>query len=130
MCIRDRAGAYAGRKEHLPDVAAVTLNTDAITVHLSRATTLPEPWQGDEEQLRWRLPTGAAADSIGTPQPDQPAPYPLLVTIGAADDGTIWLLNLEDLNVAITGDLTYATDLARNIAAEIAVYPWSTTCLL
>jgi len=128
--LRALAGACTGRKEHLPDVAAVTLNTDAITVHLSRATTLPEPWQGDEEQLRWRLPTGAAADSIGTPQPDQPAPYPLLVTIGAADDGTIWLFNLEDLNVAITGDLTYATDLARNIAAEIAVNPWSTTVQL
>ena len=36
-----------------------------------------------------------------------------------------WLLNLEELDVTITGDPTYGRDVARHLAAEIACNPWS-----
>jgi len=129
--LRRLAGVYAAGEAHLPDVAAVALHADAITLHLSHAATLPGPWQGDEDRLRWSMPTGTDPDSIGQPRPDHPAPFPLLVTIGVDDDGSVWLFNLEDLGVvAITGDATYAADLARSVAAEIAVNPWSSAVRL
>src|SRR5690606_324231 len=47
------------------------------------------------------------------------------VAIGAGDDGSAWLLNLEDLEVCLTGAPEYVEDLARFLAAEVAVNPWS-----
>ena len=74
--------------------------------------------------MRWSCPTGVDLDEV-EPQ-DQPAPYPLLVTIGASDDDDVWLLNCEDLAViTITGDPTYGQDFARYLAAELACSPWS-----
>ncbi|MBW3612128.1 MAG: DUF2397 domain-containing protein [Actinobacteria bacterium] len=49
-----------------------------------------------------------------------------LVTVGAGDDGAVWLLNCVQAGVlALTGDTLYSHDLARYLAAEIACNPWS-----
>jgi hypothetical protein len=49
----------------------------------------------------------------------------MLVTVGHDEDGSTWLLNLEDLDVAVTGDGVASADFARFLAAEIACNPWS-----
>jgi LysM repeat protein len=121
-----RLAAAAARDGHaMPEIAAVELSGHTIRLHLSAPITLTSPWQGSADQLHWSLPAGTDLDTVGPAVADQPAPYPLLVTVGANDHGDVWLLNVEDLDVCITGDATFARDFARYLAAEIACNPWS-----
>ena len=126
VLLRRLASRQSAARQDMPDLAAVELITGGIVLHLSQAHDLPTPWQGSQDQMRWSCPTGVDLDQVGPHEPDQPAPYPLLVTIGASDDNDVWLLNCEDLPViTITGDPTYGRDFARYLAAELACNPWS-----
>ncbi|KQU67959.1 LysM peptidoglycan-binding domain-containing protein [Phycicoccus sp. Root101] len=123
--LRRLAVETAASTARMPELAAVELAQHALTLHLSTPTTLEPPWVGSADQLHWTLAAGADLRDVGPLTPDQPAPYPLLVTIGAGDDGGVWLLNIEDLDLSITGDATFGRDFARYVAAEIACNPWS-----
>ncbi|WP_457255914.1 LysM peptidoglycan-binding domain-containing protein [Pedococcus sp. P5_B7] len=123
--LRRLAAATAASPAPMPELAAVELAQRALTLHLSTPSTLKPPWVGSTDQLHWTLPAGADLRDVGPLTPDQPAPYPLLVTIGAGDDGSVWLLNIEDLDLSITGDATFGRDFARYLVAEIACNPWS-----
>ncbi|CAN7514691.1 LysM peptidoglycan-binding domain-containing protein [Knoellia sp. LjRoot47] len=109
----------------IPELAAVELSQHALTLHLSAPTQLDHPWSGSADRLHWTLPAGTDLSDVGPRIADYPAPYPLLVTIGAGDNGNVWLLNIEDLALSITGDTTFGRDFARYLAAEIACNPWS-----
>jgi hypothetical protein len=109
----------------MPELAAVELTATHIVIHLGEPAKLPAPWSGSDDGYHWKVTAGLPADQIGPDVPDQPAPYPLLVTIGLGEHDELWLLNLEDLNVSITGDPTYGHDFARYLAAEVACNPWS-----
>ena len=77
-------------------LAAVELGTQTITLHLSEPDDLPEPWQASDDRLRWtRQMRTSTWTRSGPTVADQPAPYPLLVTIGSTDTGNAWLLNCE-----------------------------------
>ncbi|CCH75953.1 putative membrane protein [Nostocoides japonicum T1-X7] len=119
------AAAITAKGGLIPELAAVELSQHALNLHLSAPARLDHPWSGSDDQLHWTLPAGADLAAVGPRIPDHPAPYPLLVTIGAGDNGIVWLLNIEDLALSITGDATFGRDFARYLAAEIACNPWS-----
>ena len=124
--LRRLAAAQSAADEPMPQLAAVELSASELTLHLSQAQDAPMPWQTADDRKRWRLPTSTDPDGVGPQRPDQPAPYPLLVAVGSADTREDWLLNCELLTpLTITGDPTYAQDLARYLAAELACNPWS-----
>jgi nucleoid-associated protein YgaU len=124
--LRRLAAHQCAATQNMPELAAVELTQHCIVLHLSQAQELPTPWQGSENHMRLTWPADVDIDEAGPEDRDQPAPYPLLVTIGASDDDHVWLLNCEDLPViTITGDPTYGQDFARYLAAELACNPWS-----
>jgi len=111
------AARQSAVSQNMPHVAAVELISGGIVLHLSQAQDLPTPWQGSQDRMRWSCPPASTSTTSEPHESDQPAPYPLLVTIGASDDNDVWLLNCEDLPViTITGDPTYGRDFARYLA--------------
>jgi nucleoid-associated protein YgaU len=123
--LRRLAASVARDGATMPDLAAVELTGTDVVLHLGAPTTLSEPWLSSPDAYHWHLSAAAPLDHVGPDVPDQPAPYPLLVTIGVGDDQAVWLLNVEDLDVTITGDPTYGLDFARYLVAEVACNPWS-----
>ncbi len=106
----------------MPQLAAVQLNSDGITLHLTEPVDkLPLAWTGEGSE--WRL---APAHFAELEQSEQAAPFPLLVTVGADSDGGLWLVNAEHFGtLTLSGDPDYVTDLARALTAELAVAPWA-----
>jgi nucleoid-associated protein YgaU len=109
--------AAAGRTT--PRLVRAVLAQDTVTLHLAEGSDLPAPWVGAGEV--WSAQLRAEG-----PSTDVIAPYPLLVSIGQDDAGGLHLLNLEAFGVAcLSGDTDAATALARHVAAELALNPWS-----
>lgn len=127
--LRQLAGQRARQALPMPAIAAVELNPHHLVLHLTDPTTLDAPWDGTTDALHWRCDTDVDPEDLGPlikDLVDQPAPYPMLVTIGSSDDGDVWLLNLEELAaVTISGDPTRGRDFARYLAAELAMNRWS-----
>ena len=110
----------------LPQLVAVEVALTRLTLHLAQPQQLPSPWREGPGPNQWVLATADDPDSVGPLDPDGPAPWPHLVTIGQADDGHWWLLNLEHAGAAtVTGDPEFAEDVTRYLAAELATNPWA-----
>jgi hypothetical protein len=124
--LRRLAAAQTAAAKPMPVVTTVELTQDTISLHLDDPCHLPTPWRSDPDQLHWKVDHTVYVDEVGPDVADQPAPYPLLVTVGATEAGDVWLLNLEHAGiVSITGDPVQADDFARYLAAELACNPWS-----
>ncbi len=109
----------------MPSVAAVELGPELV-LHLSTPADLPPPWQATPDRMHWAASAELALPDFGALAPDQPAPYPLLVTIGTGSDDALWLLNLEEFAVInLTGDPIFREDFLRYLVAELALNPWS-----
>jgi hypothetical protein len=124
--LRRLAAARLRDAQPLPSLVAIEVTRTSLTVHLAEATDLAEPWQAGESTTAWSVTSADDPDAIGPLNPDGPATWPHLATVGTDSTGHWWLLNFEHLGVAtITGDPEFAEDLARYLAAELATNPWS-----
>lgn len=117
-----RSLATAGTGRLVPRLRAVEVAADVLRVHLATPATLVAPWVADDEAgLVWRLDRTMLLPTVSL----RPA-WPQLVTIGQGDDGSLWLVNLEELGrIRLCGQPEFAGDLVRYLAAEIAVNPWA-----
>lgn len=119
QALRALAADTAAAGHALPRLVRAVLADDTVTLHLAEDSELPAPWAGAGEVWSTRL-------RVDGPVTDVLAPYPLLVSIGQDVAGGLHLLNLEAFGVAgLSGDTDAATALARHVAAELALNPWS-----
>lgn len=110
----------------VPTVAAVEQGPDWIALYLAEPCEPAGDWQTTLDQLRWIADEPDEAIDPDLLEPDAPAPYPQLVTIGAGDGDTRWLLNLEVAGIInLTGHPQYVDDFIRFIVAELGANPWS-----
>lgn len=117
--LRHLAAEFDARAEHHPRLERVSLTADTLNIHLAEPATLPAPWSGNGK--RWTLTTDTDIADV-----DAIPPYPLLVSIGQSDTGALELLNLEHFGtIDLTGDAERVDALARHLAAELALSPWS-----
>ncbi|MCL2466971.1 MAG: LysM peptidoglycan-binding domain-containing protein [Micrococcales bacterium] len=122
--LRRLGAAVATTGETMPDLVAVELTGTHVVLHLGSPWEMGEPWEGADEGHVWRIEVGTDLDLVGPPG-EHPAPYPLLVTVGAGHDGALWLLNTEDVAITLTGEPERARDFGRYLVAEISCSPWA-----
>jgi LysM repeat protein len=129
--LRRLAADRVQQAKPMPPLDRVELTEHDLIAYFASPAELEDPWQPtDDAGCCWSVAPATTSD----PVPDQPAPYPLLVTCGTTTEGRTCLLNLEQLGtVCVTGDKDYSLDFTRYIGAELAVNPWSRevkiTCL-
>lgn len=102
----------------LPRLQRVELADQHVTLHLAEPAPAPPGWGGTDDAWVFEL-------DQSLPDPESPAPWPLLCTIGATNEGHLVLANLAELGaIALTGDQEAAAALARAMTAELALSPW------
>lgn len=125
--LRGLAHALQLQGRAMPSVYAAYLNGDVLSLALSPAVAQGPPpgWYGDDEGRMWSIER-QTVESLRTPA-EILAPYPGLVTVGALDDGTLVLLELETAPglVSLGGHLESAREVGVSLAVELATNLWS-----
>ncbi|WP_310961351.1 LysM peptidoglycan-binding domain-containing protein [Nocardioides terrisoli] len=123
LALRNLASDIARTGGQLPELRAVRLADDRIDLILDQPATAPPPapWSSVDGNRRWSLDR-----SVRLQETDATAPYPALVAVGIDAFGATWLLDLECAGVLhLGGDAERCENLARFIAAELALNKWS-----
>ncbi|MGY1684930.1 LysM peptidoglycan-binding domain-containing protein [Geodermatophilus sp. SYSU D00867] len=111
----------------LPDVVAARLDDRQLQLRLAAPADRPPPppWTADDDGLWWSVELDADTGVDGAVARARLAPYPTLVSLGT-DGRQRWLLDLEHPGaVRVSGPADRREDLARFLAAELAVNGWS-----
>jgi len=105
--------------DEVPKLNAAEVGRETVTLHLAELADLPTPWAGSS--VTW---TAYLDSPVG--DEDVLPPYPLLASVGQGADGHLWLLDFERIGSGVlAGDPERATALARHLAAELALSPWT-----
>lgn len=117
--LRHLADGLELTRQPRPRLQHIELADHRVTLHLAEPAAPPPGWGSTD--VAWTFEFNQPL-----PDPESPAPWPLLCTIGGTDDGDLVLANLEELGtVALTGDQEAAAALARSMTAELTLSPWS-----
>ena len=123
-----RSLVAAASDSSLPDVVAARLVGDRLDLRVANPHPAgpPAPWTADESGYWWSVSRNDDLPVHADNAADFLAPYPTLVGVGHTAEGERWLLDLEHLATAtLTGSADNCLNLARFIAAELAVNAWS-----
>ena len=116
--LRHLADGLELTRQPRPHLQHIELADQYVTLHLAEPSTPPPGWGGKDDAWTFEL-------DQPLPDPESPAPWPLLCTIGATNEGHLVLANLEELGtIALTGDQDAAAALARSMTAELTLSPW------
>jgi len=120
--MRELAALAEQAKLELPDVVAARVDSSRLALHLrTPSDAAPAPWTPSSDASVWSVPTEHRPTAS-----ERMSPYPAMVTVGVDEDGGAWFIDLEAAGlVQIVGDRADSEDLARFIAAELALNPWS-----
>lgn len=107
----------------LPELLAVRLVAEEISVYLTAPADLPEPFESvSEDRTAWVVRPGTAKPPVRATV----SPYPALATIGVDEQGGVLLLDLEQLGALnVVGDEGTAQGVLNAVAVELAENPWS-----
>lgn len=120
--LRGLAELCEQRNLELPEAVAARIDDGRLDLHLrTPSSDAPAPWTVSSDSLLWSLVSEHRPAAV-----DHMVPYPAMVTVGVDDKGATWFVDLEGCGVVqIVGDMASGADLARFIAAELALNPWS-----
>jgi LysM repeat protein len=120
--LRGLAELCEGAGLDLPEAVAARIGGGGLDLHLrSPSPDAPAPWTVSSDSLVWSL--ASEHRPAGT---DRMSPYPAMVTIGVDAEDATWFVDLEGVGVVqIVGEAEACKDLARFVAAELALNAWS-----
>ena len=106
----------------LPELFAVRLVEEEISLYFMQPTDLPAPFEPlTSEHTVWVFRSGA----VIIPPTETVSPYPALVIVGVDDNDGVLLLDLEQLGVLnVVGKEEVALGFLNALTAELAGNPW------